>query len=413
MLMRFAVIVGVCVAVSPISGALAEDKPKPVAKTAREEIKAFCANIADAARDQRYLLQKEELRNSRRQVDERIAVLETRKSEYEDWLKKRNEFLKQAEAGLTDIYKKMKPDAAAAQLELLDPNLASAIIMKLAFAVEPHPYGDGGEEGRNGRRDHVRSQQSQYIKEPVMKAKYLALAADLACGMQRHEPDAQGSQSRAAMSPIGTGLQYTQQNELAMYPKQPAQSATGYSLWSDQKADLFKDARALKIGDILTVTINIDDQAKFDNTTDRSRDTSWSKKFGLNGDDSTNSIGLSADISNESKTSTKGDGSIERKEKLTLQVAVVVTGSARERQPADQRFPGSARQSGTARPESRRYRPSAGCRCRQQDLLREDRRSPHLLRRPRSLVGSAERAGRAADARYLLATLMPDKTTHG
>ena len=132
MLMRFAVIASVCVAVSPISGALAEDKPKPVAKTAREEIKAFCANIADAARDQRYLLQKEELEKLQSQVDQRIAVLEARKSEYEDWLKKRNEFLKQAEAGLTDIYKKMKPDAAAAQLELLDPNLASAIIMKLA-----------------------------------------------------------------------------------------------------------------------------------------------------------------------------------------------------------------------------------------------------------------------------------------
>jgi flagellar L-ring protein precursor FlgH len=129
-----------------------------------------------------------------------------------------------------------------------------------------------------------------------------------------------------AMSPIGTGLQYTQANELAMYPKQPTQTATGYSLWSDQKAALFKDARALKIGDILTVKIDIDDQAKFDNTTDRSRDTSWSKSFGLNGDDSTNTIGLSADINNDSKTSTKGDGSIERKEKLTLQVAVVVTG---------------------------------------------------------------------------------------
>jgi flagellar L-ring protein precursor FlgH len=160
-----------------------------------------------------------------------------------------------------------------------------------------------------------------------MKAKYLALAAaTLLAGCGGTNQTLKEVNRAPAMSPIGTGLQYTQQNELAMYPKQPAQSATGYSLWSDQKADLFKDARALKIGDILTVTINIDDQAKFDNTTDRSRDTSWSKKFGLNGDDSSNSIGLSGDISNESKTSTKGDGSIERKEKLTLQVAVVVTG---------------------------------------------------------------------------------------
>lgn len=130
-----------------------------------------------------------------------------------------------------------------------------------------------------------------------------------------------------SMSPVGTGLQFTKTNEMSLYPKQPQDVATGYSLWNDSKAALFKDARALKIGDILTVMINIDDQASFDNTTDRSRESKWSKNFGLNGDDSHNTIGLSADINNDSSTSTKGDGSIVRKEKLTLQIAVVVTGT--------------------------------------------------------------------------------------
>ena len=117
-----------------ISGALAQEgqKPKPAVKTAREEIKAFCANIADSARDQRYLLQKEELVKLQAQVDDRMSQLEKKKSEYESWLKQRNEFLKKAEAGLVDIYKGMKPDAAAGQLNLVDPNLASAIIMKLS-----------------------------------------------------------------------------------------------------------------------------------------------------------------------------------------------------------------------------------------------------------------------------------------
>jgi flagellar motility protein MotE (MotC chaperone) len=118
-----------------MSGAFAEEeqaKPKPVAKTAREEIKAFCANIADEARDQRYLLQKEELVKLQAQVDDRIGQLEKRRVEYETWLKQRNEFLKKAESGLVDIYKGMKPDAAASQLDLIEPNLASAIIMKLA-----------------------------------------------------------------------------------------------------------------------------------------------------------------------------------------------------------------------------------------------------------------------------------------
>ena len=100
LLTRLVMLAGVCLVAAPISGALAQDKPKPVVKTAREEIKAFCGNIADAARDQRYLLQKEELVKLQGQVDERIALLEERKAEYEDWLKRRNDFLKQAEAGM-------------------------------------------------------------------------------------------------------------------------------------------------------------------------------------------------------------------------------------------------------------------------------------------------------------------------
>lgn len=132
--LRLAIAPVLMLSIGTISGALAqeEQKPKPVAKTAREEIKAFCANIADSARDQRYLLQKEELVKLQSQVDERIAQLEQRRSEYENWLKQRNDFLKKAEGGLVNIYKGMKPDAAAGQLDLIDPNLASAIIMKLS-----------------------------------------------------------------------------------------------------------------------------------------------------------------------------------------------------------------------------------------------------------------------------------------
>jgi flagellar L-ring protein precursor FlgH len=161
-----------------------------------------------------------------------------------------------------------------------------------------------------------------------MKLKFAALAAvSLLAGCSSQSIKEIGR--APAMSPVGTGLQFTKANELALYPKQPEDVATGYSLWNDKKAALFKDARALNIGDILTVTINIDDQASFDNTTDRSRTSSWSNntdlKAGNPGDDSA-ALGISADLSHDSSSSTKGDGSIERKEKLTLQVAVVVTG---------------------------------------------------------------------------------------
>ncbi|WP_408015590.1 MotE family protein [Rhizobium alarense] len=116
-----------------IPGAFAEDRPVVMtSKATADEIREFCTNIADAARDQRYLLQKKELEDLQKQVDLRIKTLEDRRSEYEDWLKRRNDFLKVAEDGLVEIYKKMPPDAAAAQLELIRPEVASAIVMKLA-----------------------------------------------------------------------------------------------------------------------------------------------------------------------------------------------------------------------------------------------------------------------------------------
>ncbi|MCP8896808.1 MotE family protein [Shinella daejeonensis] len=115
-----------------IPGAFAEERPVISTTTATaDEIRAFCTNIADAARDQRYLLQKEELEALQKDVDARIRTLEARRAEYEDWLNRRNRFLETAQAGLVDIYSKMKPDAAAAQLAALNPEIASAIVMKL------------------------------------------------------------------------------------------------------------------------------------------------------------------------------------------------------------------------------------------------------------------------------------------
>lgn len=129
-----------------------------------------------------------------------------------------------------------------------------------------------------------------------------------------------------AMSPIGSGLQYGQTPQMALYPKQPRQVATGYSLWSDSQAALFKDSRAINVGDILTVNIQINDKATFDNKTDRSRTNSsglnWkatAELFGWKPDTET-------DVTYGSDTSTAGKGKTERSEKLTLLVAAVVTG---------------------------------------------------------------------------------------
>ncbi len=129
-----------------------------------------------------------------------------------------------------------------------------------------------------------------------------------------------------AMSPIGSGLRYSQTPQMSLYPKQPTHVATGYSLWSDSQSALFKDSRAINVGDILTVNIQINDKASFDNKTDRSRKNSggikWSMQESL--------MGIipdaSGDLSSDSDTSTQGKGTTARAEKLTLLVAAVVTG---------------------------------------------------------------------------------------
>lgn len=97
----------------------------------QDEIRQFCGSIIEPARDQRYLMQKQELEKLQADVDSRIAVLEERKAEYEDWLKRRHDFMKQAEGQLVEIYRKMPADAAAPQLQETNAILAAAIIMKL------------------------------------------------------------------------------------------------------------------------------------------------------------------------------------------------------------------------------------------------------------------------------------------
>ncbi len=116
-----------------IPGAFAEDAAKPPVdpSSSQNEIQQFCTNIADPARDQRYLLQKQALEKLQADVDARIAIMDQRKAEYEDWLKRRNDFLAKADDGLVQIYKNMKPDAAAASLNDVKITIASGIIMKL------------------------------------------------------------------------------------------------------------------------------------------------------------------------------------------------------------------------------------------------------------------------------------------
>ncbi len=106
-------------------------KPARIPLETGTEVERFCSNIADAARDRRYVLQAEELQALQQEVDKRIKLLEEKRAEYEAWLKRREEFLAKAEDGVVKIYSGMRADAAAERLAEMDATLAAGILMKL------------------------------------------------------------------------------------------------------------------------------------------------------------------------------------------------------------------------------------------------------------------------------------------
>ena len=107
----------------------------PSSNASQDEISRFCGNIDSQAADARFELQSQQLQQLRAQIDERIKVLEEKRQDYENWLNKRNEFLAKAQDSLVNIISKMRPDAAAAQLALVDDFAAASIILKLSPRV--------------------------------------------------------------------------------------------------------------------------------------------------------------------------------------------------------------------------------------------------------------------------------------
>ena len=111
-------------------------------------------------------------------------------------------------------------------------------------------------------------------------------------------------------------------------PKPESVSYNANSLWRNGSRSFFKDQRAHQIGDLLTVTVNITDQANFANETQRSRtateDSGITAFLGSNlltGKTALPGRLLTADATANSD----GKGSIQRQETLQTNIAAVVT----------------------------------------------------------------------------------------
>lgn len=117
---------------------------------------------------------------------------------------------------------------------------------------------------------------------------------------------------------------------LPLYLDRPGPT-DGASLWSGTRQSLLGDRRAMQQGDILTVVIEIDEEAEISNATDRSRSGSESlgipDLFGLPQrlDERLPDGASSAEaVSINSNSRSSGDGSVKRNEKLTLRVAATI-----------------------------------------------------------------------------------------
>ncbi|MEM9393527.1 MAG: flagellar basal body L-ring protein FlgH [Pseudomonadota bacterium] len=119
------------------------------------------------------------------------------------------------------------------------------------------------------------------------------------------------------------------------YPRDLVENRLSFeaSLWNISQNSFLQNRKASTAGDIVTVVIEIDDEAQWSNSSDRSRSGSEELQidelFGL----PTNiakQLPTGADtnelINTESTSSSEGDGNISRREKLALRIAATVVG---------------------------------------------------------------------------------------
>ncbi|MCK6453363.1 MAG: flagellar basal body L-ring protein FlgH [Alphaproteobacteria bacterium] len=151
-----------------------------------------------------------------------------------------------------------------------------------------------------------------------------------ACNMLTRASEAGGAPQQ---SPISNPTQvpgYTPVS-LPMPPPETAQRQPN-SLWRSGSRAFFKDQRAARVGDLITVLVEIADEGKLDNSTSRSRNNTEAagmpKFLGYEtklGKYLPTEVTPEALVEFNSNNSNAGSGSIDRKEDIKLKIAAIVT----------------------------------------------------------------------------------------
>jgi flagellar L-ring protein precursor FlgH len=156
------------------------------------------------------------------------------------------------------------------------------------------------------------------------KLEQIGKEPEMSPSLQSHNAIAEPNLMRYSSPQKPQQIGYNQANNAL----KPAHS----SLWQSGPSSLFGDRRAKQVGDILTVDIEIDDRAEFNNKTERKRtsnnDSSITAALGI--DKAIDKIlpsplSLSPGVQTTGVANSVGDGKINRREKVNLKVAAIVT----------------------------------------------------------------------------------------
>ena len=159
----------------------------------------------------------------------------------------------------------------------------------------------------------------------------LALIALAACSNQLDHFGRPPSMSTIGAPGAGSAVS-AESAAIAVPPPQPARFAYQQaSLWNAGPQGLLGDRRARGRGDILTIVIEIDEEAEIRNSTERSRrgseEMSVGALFGIENNIERELAGdatLDPAVEFGSQSSARGSGSVRRNEQLTLRLAATV-----------------------------------------------------------------------------------------
>lgn len=126
------------------------------------------------------------------------------------------------------------------------------------------------------------------------------------------------------MSPVGAGLQASTL-PFADTSYQPPTRTGNPSLFTGNRVELFRDPRAVTVGDVLTVLISINDKATLGNSTDRKTTSAVTNGFDLSFGTSSTPSTTTGKLDINSESGAKGVGNIDRSEKIQVSIAAVIT----------------------------------------------------------------------------------------